>query len=331
MKADIVIDLSYGDAGKGKVTHHLLKSGKYSHCIRFNGSQNAGHTIYHEGKKMVTHLIPAGVFFGVKSIVGPGCALNVKSFFEELEYLYTCGIDCFDMVKIAGNAHIITEDHLLEDSKDTKIGTTKRGVGPCFRDKYSRVGIQAKEIPELKDFIIDFHEEIFKDPNAQMILEGAQGFYLDPILGDYPYVTSSHCTVAGALINGIPHTAIRDVYGVCKAYDTYVGAKKFEPEDDPVLPKIREVGSEFGATTGRPRQVNYLNLSALKKAVQVNAVSHLIINKTDILKEINVWKALINNELWDLKTEDAFKEFTRGFFASSNMKEIIFSYSAHEI
>jgi adenylosuccinate synthase len=71
MKADIVVDLSYGDAGKGKVAHHLLKSIDYTHCIRFNGSQNAGHTIYHHGKKIITHLIPAGVFFGVKSIIGP--------------------------------------------------------------------------------------------------------------------------------------------------------------------------------------------------------------------------------------------------------------------
>ena len=77
MIADIVIGLSYGDEGKGKVTHHLLKTGDYTHCLRFNGGCNAGHTIYHNGQKFVTHHIPAGVFFGVKSIIGAGCVVNL--------------------------------------------------------------------------------------------------------------------------------------------------------------------------------------------------------------------------------------------------------------
>lgn len=327
MRADIVVDLAAGDSGKGKVTHHLLKSGEYTHCIRFNGANNAGHTIYHEGQKIVTHLIPAGVFFGVKSIIGPGCALNVKGFFEEIEYLYSHGIDCAKQIYISGNTHIITDAHIKEDSSDTKIGTTKKGVGPCFRDKYGRTGIQAKDVSELKDFIIDFHEEISK-PNSNLLLEGAQGFYLDPIVGDYPYVTSSHCTVAGALINGIPHTAINKVYGACKAYDTYVGAKKFEP-DDPIFSKIREAGQEYGATTGRPRQCNFLNITALQKAVWVNSVSHLIINKTDILKRLNLWKVLVKDQVIDLESEDRFISYIQDMFKT--VPHILFSYSPHEI
>lgn len=69
---DIIVDLSYGDCGKGKVTHSLLKDSNYTHVLRYNGGCNAGHTIYHEGKKYVTHHIPAGVFYGIKSIIGPG-------------------------------------------------------------------------------------------------------------------------------------------------------------------------------------------------------------------------------------------------------------------
>ena len=65
--ADIVVDLQYGDCGKGKVTHHLCRENDYTHVLRYNGGCNAGHTIYHEGEKFVTHHIPAGVFFGVKS------------------------------------------------------------------------------------------------------------------------------------------------------------------------------------------------------------------------------------------------------------------------
>ncbi len=84
MIADIIVDLQYGDCGKGKVTHTLLENGDYTHCIRYNGGCNAGHTIYHEGRKFVTHHIPAGVFYGIKSIIGSGCVLNVKGFFKEL-------------------------------------------------------------------------------------------------------------------------------------------------------------------------------------------------------------------------------------------------------
>lgn len=331
MIVDIVVDLSHGDCSKGKVVHNLLKNGNYTHAIRFSGSQNAGHTIYHNDKKIITHLIPAGVFFNVRSIVGPGCVLHVKSFFEELKYLSDNGIDCYHLVKIAKNAHIITDQHIEEDSKDTKIGTTKRGVGPAYRDKYGRTGIQAKDIPELQEFLVDFYEEIFTNEDQTVaICEGAQGFYLDPNFGDYPYVTSSHCTVAGALINGIPHTAIRNVYGVSKAYDTYVGAKKFEPDGDEVLIKFREVGNEFGATTGRPRQCNYLNINALQKAIKVNAVNNLIISKMDIVKQVGVWRILHDNCIVvDLGSEEKFKQTIIDYFPQ--VPKIQFSYSPYEI
>ena len=92
MITDIVIGLQHGDEGKGKVTPPLLKSGNYTHCIRFNGGCNAGHTIYHEGEKFVTHHIPAGVFFGIPSIIGPGCVLNVNKLFNEIVGLAERGV-----------------------------------------------------------------------------------------------------------------------------------------------------------------------------------------------------------------------------------------------
>src|ERR1035437_2605801 len=243
MKIDIVIDNSAGDCGKGKVVHSLLKNGQYTHCLRGNGADNCGHTIFHNEKKFITHAIPAGIFFNVKSIIGPGCVLNVKSFLNEMDYLLKNGIDCKDLVKIANNVHIITDEHIIEDSSDTKIGTTKRGVGQAYRDKYSRIGKRAENIPELKYFLCDFYGEMFQsnvDPN--ILYEGAQGFSLDIDHGVYPYVTSSHTTTAGALLNGIPHTAIRNVYGVNKAYDTYVGLNKFQPDNNKELENIQKIG-----------------------------------------------------------------------------------------
>jgi adenylosuccinate synthase len=77
MIADVVVDLQYGDCGKGKVSHLLCEKNDYTHVIRYNGGCNAGHTIYHKGEKFVTHHIPCGVFYGVRSIIGPGCVVNV--------------------------------------------------------------------------------------------------------------------------------------------------------------------------------------------------------------------------------------------------------------
>ena len=103
MQADIIVDLQYGDCGKGKVTHHLCKSGEYTHVVRYNGGCNAGHTIYHEGKKFITHHIPAGVFFGIKSIIGPGCVVNPEQFFKEYNELKDAGLDIEGKIFIAEN------------------------------------------------------------------------------------------------------------------------------------------------------------------------------------------------------------------------------------
>jgi adenylosuccinate synthase len=279
MLADIVVDLQYGDCGKGKVTHHLCKSGDYTHVIRYNGGCNAGHTIYHNGSRFITHHIPAGVFFGIKSIIGPGCVVNPTQFFKELQELNEGGVDTNGLVYIAKNAHVITTEHMEEDGKDTKIGTTKRGNGPAYRDKYGRTGLRAEDIPELQPYLVDVYEELHENTENPVILfEGAQGFGLDIDWGDYPYVTSSNCISAAALMNGVPPQAVRNVWGVAKIYETYVGTKKFQP-NELIFDRIQEVGQEFGATTGRKRQVNWMNIDFLKKALNINGVTHLVFNK----------------------------------------------------
>ncbi len=304
MHADVVLGLQHGDEAKGKVTHYLCKYKSYTHVLRFNGGCNAGHTIYHEGKKFVTHHIPAGVFFGIKSIIGPGCVVNVAQFFKELQELKDGGLDVEGKVFIAKNTHVITDAHLHEEEGETKIGTTKRGNGPAYRDKYNRHGILAKQVPALKDYLIDIYEEFHNDRDVKILCEGAQGFGLDVDWGDYPYVTSSHCTVAGALLNGIPPTWVRDVWGVAKIYETYVGAKSFEPEEESeFFTRVREIGAEYGATTGRPRQCNWLNIDELQKAIAVNGVSRLVINKMDVLREIGSWGLIKDGTKMDFDSE----------------------------
>jgi|TARA_R110000824_G_scaffold237809_1_gene426614 adenylosuccinate synthase len=295
MLADIVVGLQHGDEAKGKVTHHLCRNGDYTHVLRFNGGGNAGHTIYHEGKKFVTHYIPAGVFYGIKSIIGSGCVLNPKHFFEEIEELKLAGIDT-SLVKIAKNCHIITDEHLKEDKDDKKIGTTKRGTGPAYRNKYNRSGHHAESVSALAPYLIDMYEEFHASPDVKVLCEGAQGFGLDVDWGDYPYVTSSHCTSAGALLNGIPPNAVRHIWGVGKMYDTYVGNKRFQPDEE-IFNELRELGEEYGATTGRPRQCDWLDLTALYKSIQINGVTHVVLNKADVLDDLGTWQLKHNKEL----------------------------------
>ena len=329
MIADIIVDLQYGDCGKGKITHHLCKNNYYTHVLRYNGGCNAGHTIYHEGKKFITHHIPAGVFFGVKSIIGSGCVVNVEQFFKEMKELQEGGVDVEGLVYVASNAHVITQSHLEEESAESKIGTTKRGNGPAYRDKYARAGVQAKDVPELQPFLIDLYEEFHgKEASPVILCEGAQGFGLDIDYGDYPYVTSSHCTTAGALLNAIPPAWVRDVWGVAKIYETYVGSKSFEP-DEPIFSKLRDLGEEYGATTGRPRQCNWADVSLIEKASKINGVTKIVFNKVDILRELGQWNLIIDGETTDLRTEEKTREFIKSRL-EKNM-EIFFSDTPHSI
>lgn len=317
MIADVVVDLQYGDCGKGKVAHALCRDNYYTHVIRYNGGCNAGHTIYHNGKKFITHHIPCGVFFGIKSIIGPGCVIHVDTFLNEIEQLERSGIPASDLVKVASNAHLITDFHRAEDGKDEEIGTTKRGNGPAYRDKYGRKGVRAVEDPRLSSYIISMYHELYENDEfdeLEILFEGAQGFGLDPDWGDYPYVTSSHCTVGSAILNGVPPNCIRNTWGVAKIYETYVGAKDFEGPDE-IFDEIRELGQEFGSTTGRPRQINWLDFDMLKMASRVNGVNKLVINKVDILRALETWCAYDGPNLYSFESEQDIR-----FWIESKLK-----------
>jgi len=331
--ADVIVDLQAGDTGKGKVAHALAKNpGAYDYVMRYNGGGNAGHTVYHNGKKFVTHLVPVGVFYGIKSIIGLGCVINIDKLIKEMIELQNNGVNVRDYLLIDKRAHIITDAHVEEDSKDSEIGTTKTGNGPAYRDKYYRKGVRAIDVPQLSDMVIDTYELFKNHSNCKILCEGAQGFELDIDWGDYPYVTSSHCTVGGAILNGIPPKCIDKVYGIAKAYRTYVGAKSFEG-DDTIFPKIREVGNEFGATTGRPRQVDWINVDDLIKAININGVTNLIINKLDVLQELDVYKLYNKNELKPFDNVSDFIMFIEDtiYTECMDIQNIKFSVTPYDI
>ena len=309
LTTDVIVDLQYGDCGKGKVAHFLSKTKKYTHVLRYNGGCNAGHTIFHKGKKFVTHHIPAGVFFGVRSVIGSGCVLDPDQFFREIKMLEGGGVATRGKIFIANNTHIITQANKDEDKKKGgKIGTTGRGNGPAYREKYGRTGVRAEKIPALKPYLMDLYREWYSGKDVKILAEGAQGFGLDIDWGDYPFVTSSHCTTAGALLNGLPPSSIRDVWGVAKIYETYVGSKKFQPKGK-VFDQMAELGEEYGSTTGRRRQCNWMNIQTLERAVRMNGVTHIVFNKVDVLRTIQKWAVYDNGKKIELKTEKAMQDF----------------------
>jgi adenylosuccinate synthase len=319
---DIVIGLQYGDEGKGKVINYLSESGIYDFCIRYNGGPNAGHTIYHQSNKIVTHQIPSGIVNNIPSLIGDNCYVDMSKLNDEIKYLEDNGIH-FTTLFLSNNAHIIQESHINQDYNETKIGTTQSGIGPCSVDKYRRTGMKAGEyakhnILNPKIIIVNTYEVIHNFYRShkkypKILIEGAQGFGLDITHGDYPYVTSSHCISTDCFNIGIPFHQLpkKDItiYGIAKVYETYVGAKEFQDNNDKTLLDIQEKGNEFGATTGRTRQCDYLNLSILIKSVWINQIDTLVFNKVDILKAVpDAFKVYFNNTLHTMGTYEAFKE-----------------------
>lgn len=301
---DVIIGMQYGDEGKGKIANQLAATGNYDYVIRFNGGGNAGHTIYLNGQKIITHLVPCGLLHNKVSVIGPGCVLNIDKFFEELEYLKNLGFDT-SLVKVAKNCHIVTEKHIEEDSQDVKIGTTKTGNGPCYSDKFARTGIRAESCPELTPFLVDMQRLIHMEP-ARFLAEGAQGYWLDIDYGDYPYVTSSNIGVGAVLNNGFNHKQINKVIGVSKCYSTYVGNKIYSDKND-TFDLLRELGEEYGATTGRPRQINWLDIFDVVKGCNANGVDKLIINKMDVYRQTGAqWKFIDVHKIHEFDEEESF-------------------------
>ena len=337
---DIILGCSFGDEGKGKVVYDLLKSNNYNLCVRFNGSGNAGHTIYlNNDTKVVVHQLPVGILKqNVYNLISSDCLINIEKLKEELEYIKSLNIDISGRLLISKACHIITDECIEYDKQNNKIGTTGSGIGPTYSQKMLRIGKRVEDytdlFTELGIKIVDMRKfwqsDFVKENINSILLEGAQGFELDINWTDhYPYCTSSTCTIAGAINTGITIKNIRNIYGISKIYDTYVGNMEFQPKDNEELDLIGKLGHEFGATTGRKRQCNYLNLDTLKEALLINQCNRCIINKIDILEELGIFKLYHNSEL---KTFKSFNEMSDYIFKILDfVGPIIFSNNKYTI
>lgn len=314
-----ILGALWGDEGKGKIVDLLVANA--CGVFRFNGGANAGHTLWVDGKKYVTHLLPSGVLYkDVKLALGQGMVIDPIELVAEIESFEVQGIDFKNRLYIDPAVHIVLPRHKIEDGAkedaagDKKLGTTKRGIGPCYGDKHRYTGLRLIDFfhrDDIGDRIIkenlsaEFTSAIIRlaiyrhdvsllayqmiDRGQRVVFEGAQAALLDIDHGQYPHVSSSSA-IAGGICTGIglsPH-AIGKLVGVVKAYGTKVGAGKMVTEITGDLGEhIRKVGGEYGATTGRPRRIGWLDLPALHYAQRINGFTSLALTKIDCLRGIN--------------------------------------------
>lgn len=309
----VVIGAQWGDEGKGKIVDFLAEDAE--DIIRFSGGANAGHTIVKNGEKFTLHLVPSGILYPDTIVVlGIGMVIDIPALFEELETLESQGISWKGRVLVSDRAHVVLprdreEDRNLDEGRRRPIGTTGRGIGVAYARKAARDGVRVTdivsedtfaELPEgereyfapyrerLARMACDLTDRMVSHRTRRTLLEGAQGVMLDLDLGTYPFVSSGMSAAAGAVIGGgIGPGRIDRVLGVFKAYSTRVGngpfPSEFRPERDGDLgERIRELGHEYGATTGRARRCGYLDLVALRYACLANGIDGLVMTHIDV-------------------------------------------------
>ena len=341
MTSVVVVGTQWGDEGKGKITDFLSK--KADAIARFAGGDNAGHTIKIGDETYKLHLIPSGIFYEDKvSVIGNGLVVNPKSLVTEINGLHARNIDTSNL-RISNRAHVILPYHIHQDKVeeasrgDKKIGTTVKGIGPCYQDKVARNGIRMADLLDKEVFeqklrenlasknrlfekfyeveglnFDDIFEEYYAygqqlagyvtdtskvlndilDEGGKVLFEGAQGVMLDVDQGTYPFVTSSNPVAGGVAIGaGVGPNAVRRVVGVCKAYTSRVGDGPFPTELlDEVGHQIREIGREYGTTTGRPRRVGWFDSVVVRHSRRVSGITDLALNSIDVLSGLETVK-----------------------------------------
>jgi adenylosuccinate synthase len=327
-----LVGAQWGDEGKGKATD--LLGDRLDYVVKFNGGNNAGHTVVIEGEKYALHLLPSGILTpGVVPVIGNGVVVDLSVLFQEIDALESRGVDTARL-RISANAHVIPSYNRSLDKVSERylgarrIGTTGRGIGPTYADKMNRLGVRIQDLfdesilrqkveaalsfknqvltkiynrnairpddvisellsyvdrlrPMVADTALELSEAI--DAGKVVLCEAGQATLLDVDHGTYPFVTSSNATAGGACTGaGIPPTRIDRVVAVLKAFTSRVGEGPFPTElHDEVGDHLREVGHEYGTTTGRPRRIGWLDLVMARYAQRINGVTDFALTKLD--------------------------------------------------
>ncbi|MEE9404781.1 MAG: adenylosuccinate synthase [Algisphaera sp.] len=344
-----IVGLQWGDEGKGKVVD-LLTAG-FDVVARYNGGANAGHTVCVGDKKYALHLIPSGILYSDKlNVLGNGVVIDPEQVVKEITGLREQGLKLEQNFLISDRAHVVLPYHKVQDALQEAayvmpnaldesvegIGTTGRGIGPCYADKalrstavrmadlrdfetlrhklhrivpiknatlaalatYSNESFEPIDVdallawlkplatqlvPHLTDSAALLHQQM--DAGQRILFEGANATLLDIDHGTYPYVTSSNCSSLGVHTGtGVAGHHVTNVLGIVKAYQTRVGGGPMPTQlDDATGDRIREVGREYGTTTGRPRRCGWLDLVALRYTASVSGATGLAIMLLDVL------------------------------------------------
>lgn len=350
MANTVLIGLQWGDEGKGKIIDVLTD--KADVVVRFQGGNNAGHTVEIGDEKFVLHLMPSGILREkALCVIGNGVVVNPVALDGSIAELEKRVPSIRERLQISDRCQLVFSYHskldgLMErELGDSKLGTTKRGIGPAYADKVNRVGIRASQLKDLARLEqsfrsrAEFHNRVLLDAQYEepldvdaewdilrgvaerlapmvcdtvltlnaadregksILFEGAQGTWLDVDFGTFPFVTSSNTTAGGACTgSGLPPSRIDHVVGVTKAYTTRVGAGPFPTElEDAVGERIREIGGEFGATTGRPRRCGWFDAVSVRYAAMLNGVERgLAVTKLDVLDPFETLRVCTAYEL----------------------------------
>ncbi|MEN8905899.1 MAG: adenylosuccinate synthase [Clostridiales bacterium] len=334
---NILVGSNWGDEGKGKMTDYFAKNADI--VVRFQGGNNAGHTIINKYGKFALHLLPSGIFYeNVVNILGPGVAFNLSAFIEELDYIKS-NINFTPKILISDRAQVLMPYHVLLDVYEEErlgkkqFGSTKSGIAPFYSEKYQKTGIQVSDLYddkilsekidtsiEIKNILfanlykkptIDKNEfipeliENFKKikpyicnttkflndsikSGKNIILEGQLGALRDPDNGIYPFSTSSSTLAGFSTVGaGIPIKKINTITTVVKSYSSCVGAGPFVTElfgeEGNELRKRGGDNGEYGAKTGRPRRVGWLDLVATKYGCLLQGATEIALTLIDVL------------------------------------------------
>jgi adenylosuccinate synthase len=281
MPCTVICGGFWGDEGKGKIISYLALKDKLDFCVR-TGSVNAAHTIWYQGKRYALHMVPGGfVHEKCRLLIGAGSNVEVAQFLKEVEETNVknrIGIDC--------QASIIEEKHSVQDKASAHLkdlGTTGRGVGPAIEERVRRTAKIARDVPELKPYLVDVAAEINNaiDRDKNVLLEGTQGLMLSLFYGTYPYVTSRD-TSASAICSeaGVGPTKVDNVLVVLKSFMTRVGTGPL-PGELSKEEAVKRGWFETAAGTGRDRRSAPFNFELAKRAVMLNGATEVAVTKLD--------------------------------------------------
>jgi len=346
MPSIVVVGANWGDEGKGRIVDYLAADASAS--IRFQGGNNAGHTVVNDFGTFKLHQLPSGIFNpDCTAVLGPGMVISPAALSEEIAEVKAAGVSV--KLHISDRATLCLPLHALEDTLeeerlgDGAYGSTRQGIAPAYGDRVMKKGILVGwlmqpevlverirfmldwKMPQLKalypscdftqsaeemtawllevtapwrEFICNVTEplKVMQSNDASLLFEAQLGAGRDLVYGEYPWTTSSNVTAAYAGIgSGLPALRPERIIAVAKSFSSSVGTgtlvTAMEEQDN-----FRETSNEYGATTGRPRDMGYFDAVATRNGVELQAATEIALTKIDCLTGMTDLKICVSYE-----------------------------------